>query len=180
MNQIFSQEVRVSWPGLGVCYPIAEGQGRNGQTRNRGDELGLFLAALGLHCCTAFLVAVSGGYSLVAFLGFSLQWLLLCRAWVLGLSGFSSYDTQTQQLWLQGSRAQAQQLWHMGLVAPQHVGSSQPRNQTHISCIGTGRFFTSEPPGKSNPLDFFSPLYQILTLSGFANLPAPSGSQPGL
>ena len=27
-------------------------------------------------------------------------------------------------------------------------GSSQPRDQTHVSCIA-GRFFTSEPPGKS-------------------------------
>ena len=33
-------------------------------------------------------------------------------------------------------RAQAQWLWHMGLVAPQHVGSSQTRDRTHVSCIG--------------------------------------------
>ena len=32
-----------------------------------------------------------------------------------------------------GSRAQVQQLWHTGLVAPWHVGSSQTRDQT---CIG--------------------------------------------
>ena len=29
-------------------------------------------------------------------------------------------------------------------------GSSQPRDQTHISCIAGG-FFTAEPPGKPNP-----------------------------
>ena len=41
-----------------------------------------------------------------------------------------------QQLWLVGSRAQAQQLWHTGSVAPQHVGSSQTRAQTSVPCIG--------------------------------------------
>ena len=41
-----------------------------------------------------------------------------------------------QQLWLVGSRAQAQQLWHMGLVAPQHVGSSWTRARTRVPCIG--------------------------------------------
>ena len=32
---------------------------------------------------------------------------------------------ELQQLWLADSRAQAQQLWHIGSVAPQHVESSQ-------------------------------------------------------
>ena len=40
-----------------------------------------------------------------------------------------------QQLWLLGSRAQAKELWSKGLVAPQHVGSSQIRDRTHVSCI---------------------------------------------
>ena len=30
----------------------------------------------------------------------------------------------------------AQKLRHMGLVTPWHVGSSQPRDRTNISCIG--------------------------------------------
>ena len=30
----------------------------------------------------------------------------------------------------------AQKLRHMGLVTPWHVGSSQPRDKTNISCIG--------------------------------------------
>ena len=34
------------------------------------------------------------------------------------------------------SRAQAQQLWHVGLVAPRHVGSSQTRAWTCVPCIG--------------------------------------------
>ena len=37
-------------------------------------------------------------------------------------------------LWLLGSRAQAQQLWPMGLVAPWRVGSSWTRGWTPVSC----------------------------------------------
>ena len=44
---------------------------------------------------------------------------------------------------------QAQYLWRTGLVAPQHVGSSWTRDRTCLSC--TGRFFTTEPPGKPQP-----------------------------
>ena len=36
-----------------------------------------------------------------------------------------------------GSRAQAQWLWHMGLVVSRHVESSQTMDQTHVPCIGT-------------------------------------------
>ena len=39
-------------------------------------------------------------------------------------------------MWLPGSRAQAQSLWRMGLVAPRHVGSSWTRDQTRVPCIG--------------------------------------------
>ena len=41
-----------------------------------------------------------------------------------------------QQLRFEGSRAQAQQLWRIGLVVPWHVGSSWTRDQTYVSCIG--------------------------------------------
>ena len=71
-------------------------------------------------------------------------------------SGFSSCSTQAQQLWcaalgcmafsgwstgislvaLPGSREWAQQLWHMSLVAPQYLESSQSRDRTHVPCIG--------------------------------------------
>ena len=36
----------------------------------------------------------------------------------------------------QSPDVQAQQLWLTGLVAPQHVGSSQTRARTRVSCIG--------------------------------------------
>ena len=36
----------------------------------------------------------------------------------------------------QAPDAQAQQLWRTGLVTPWHVGSSQTRARTRVSCIG--------------------------------------------
>ena len=54
------------------------------------------------------LVAAWEGYSLLRWAGFSLWWLLLL--WSTGSRhvGFSSCGTQAQQLWLTGSRVQAQ------------------------------------------------------------------------
>ena len=82
------------------------------------------------------LVAVSGSYSLLWCVCFSLRWLLLL--WSMGSrhAGFSSCDPQAQQLWLVGSRVQAQLLSCTGLVPLQHVGSSQARDRTHDPCIG--------------------------------------------
>ena len=77
----------------------------------------VFLAVLGLRCCADFSLVVEGGAVLyLRYTGFSLWWLLLLRS--------------------MGSSAQAQQLWGMGLVAPQHVGSSRIRDGVHVSCIG--------------------------------------------
>ena len=70
--------------------------------------------------------------------GFSLQWLLLggtSSVTPQGLGGTASGVSGLQSLWLLSPRAQAQQLWHTGLVAPRHVGSSQTRNRTHVPCI---------------------------------------------
>ena len=64
----------------------------------------LFLAVLGLLCCTGFpLVVVSGGHSSLSFVGFSLWWVLL-----LGSTGFSSCGTKAPSSWFPGSGAQAQ------------------------------------------------------------------------
>ena len=49
-------------------------------------------------------------------------------------------------LWSAGCTAQAQQLRHLGLVAPWHVGSSRTRDQT-VSTASAGGFFTTEPLG---------------------------------
>ena len=74
----------------------------------------VFVAARGLSP-----VAASRGHSSLQCMGFSLQWSTGSRR-----AGFSSC----------GSRAQ--QLWHMGLVAPWHVGSSRTRARTRVPCIG--------------------------------------------
>ena len=91
----------------------------------------VFVAARGLS-----LVAASGGYSSLRCAGFSFWWLLLLRSTGSRCMGFSSYGTWAQQLWLTGSRAQAQQLRRTGLVAPWHVGSSWTRARTPVPCIG--------------------------------------------
>ena len=91
----------------------------------------VFVAALRLS-----LVAVSWGYSSLQCVGFSLRWLPPLRSTGSRCTGFSSCGTPAQQLWLAGSRAQAQQLQCTGLVAPRHVGSSQTRARTCVPCIG--------------------------------------------
>ena len=45
-------------------------------------------------------------------------------------------EHRLRQLQVPGSTAQPQQLWCTGLVAPQHVGSSQTWDGTHVPCIG--------------------------------------------
>ena len=64
------------------------------------------------------------GYSLVTVRGHHL------------LLSTGSRSHWLQHLQLLGSRAQAQQLRCMGLVAPWHVGSSQIRDQSCVSFIG--------------------------------------------
>ena len=56
----------------------------------------LFLAALGLRCCTRTLVAVSGGYSLLWCVGFSLRWPLLLQSTGSKHAAFSSCGTWAQ------------------------------------------------------------------------------------
>ena len=81
-------------------------------------------------------VVASGGYSLLWCAGFSLRWLLLLRSTDSRHARFRSCGAWAHQLWLVGSRAQAQQLWHTGLVVLRHVGSSWTRAQTCVPCIG--------------------------------------------
>ena len=79
----------------------------------------VFVAARGLS-----LVAVSGGYSLLRCVGFSLWWLLLLQSMGSRCAGFSSCSTR------------AQELWRTGLAAPRHVGSSRTRARTRVPCTG--------------------------------------------
>ena len=67
------------------------------------------MTVLDLHCCAwPSLVAVIRVYPSLWCTGFSLQWLLL----------------------------QLQQLWHSGLVALQHMGSSRTKDWIHVPYIG--------------------------------------------
>ena len=75
------------------------------------------------------LVAANRGYSLVAKHRF-----LIAAA---SLVGAHELWARRLQWWHRlGSRAQAQELWHVVSVAPRHVGSSQTRDQTRVPCIG--------------------------------------------
>ena len=78
--------------------------------------------------------------------GSSLRWRLL-------LQSMSSSVHGLQCLWPPGSRAQAQYLWCMDLIAPWHVGSSQIRDRAPVPCTARQMFrlcfyFTTEPAGK--------------------------------
>ena len=75
--------------------------------------------------------------------------------------GLSSYSPWAQQLQLPGSRAQTQQLWCTGLVAP-HVGSSQTRDQTCVSCIGRWTLIPLSQQGTPHPTFRF--LYVVVCL----------------
>ena len=112
----------------------------------------LFLALLGLCCCAW------------AFSCGKLELLSHCRLLTAVAFLVAEHELQAHRL---------QQLWHVGsvvvlhglqstgsvlcvvLVVPQHVGSSQIRDQTHAAALAC-KFFTTEPPGKlSLPRTFF-------------------------
>ena len=82
---------------------------------------------LGLLCCL--------GFSLIERQTFiEVQRPLSVVASLVAEMGFSVLRLQESQLL--GSKAQAQQLWPTGLVAPWHVRSSHIRHRTHVSFIG--------------------------------------------
>ena len=109
----------------------------------------VFVAARGLS-----LVASNRGYSSLWCAGFSLQWLILLQSTGSRCAGFSSCGMWAQELWHSGSRMQAQQLWCKGLVAPQHVGSSQTRARTRVPCIG--RWILNHCTTREALLSFFN------------------------
>ena len=98
--------------------------------------------------CGLSLVAASRGYCSLRFAGFSLWWFSCCGAQALGAWASVVCGVRPQQLWLAGSRAQAQQLWHTGFIALRHVGSSRTRDRTCVPALAGG-FLTTAPPGKS-------------------------------
>ena len=98
----------------------------------------IFLAALGLRCCArAFSSCSEWGLLFVAARGPLIAVGSRCRAWGLG----------TQASVVAACRLSSCSTWALdctGLVAPQHVGSSQTGAQT-VSPALAGRFSTTAP-----------------------------------
>ena len=115
----------------------------------------LFLAVLGLQCCMGFSPAVASyslvvaSYSLVVVHGLRIVLASLVaehrlqgmQASVVAARGLSSYSS-----WGLEHRLNSYGAW--GLVSPQHMGSSQIRDQT-VSPAWANGFFTTETPEKS-------------------------------
>ena len=101
----------------------------------------LFLAALGLRCCT---LAFS------SFCEWGLLFVVVCGPLFVVAFPFAEHRLQAhrlEQLWHVGSRVQAKQLWHMGSAAPWHVGSPGPGLKP-LSPAPAAGFSTTVPPGK--------------------------------
>ena len=78
--------------------------------------------------------------------GFSRWWCLCCGAWALRPAGSSSGSTGAQQLHLPGSRAWAQQVWHLGFVAHGVWGLLRSGAECVRPALAGG-VSTTEPPG---------------------------------
>ena len=106
----------------------------------------LILAVLSLCCDTSFSPLVArGGSSLAAGHELHTQWLLQLqnRFW----------HVWPKQLWLPGSRPQAQQLQHIGLLL--HSMWDLPRSEIEpLSPALAGQFLTTGPPEKSYGIVF--------------------------
>ena len=87
-------------------------------------------ATLGLRCCTrAFSSHGEQGLLFIVVCG-----LLIVVASLVAEHGLQACGLQ--QLWLAGSRVQTQYLWHTGLVAPRHVGSSWTKARIRVPYVG--------------------------------------------
>ena len=88
------------------------------------------MAALGLHCCM-WAFSSCGEHGLLFVVGHGL---LIAVASL--VAEHRLQVRRLQQLWHAGSVVVACGLQSAGLVAPQPVGSSGTRGQTHVPCIG--------------------------------------------
>ena len=92
------------------------------------------MAPLGLHCCIGFSLVVKAGTTPPCSVRAAHAPASLCRSF--SCCREQSSGTRASVVVAPGSRAQAQYLWHTGLVAPWHVGSSRIRGRTWVSCVG--------------------------------------------
>ena len=94
------------------------------------------LSSFYLWLCWVF--AAACGRSVVVAHGLFVVWLLLLLSTDSRVCGFQAFGSWAQQFWFPGSRAQAKQLVANGLsCSTACVGSSQSRDHTHVSCIGS-------------------------------------------
>ena len=115
------------------CTQLAATRVRNPSVLFSFFQTYLFLAVLGLGCCTqAFSSCGSGSCSLAV--GFSLQWLLLFRSTASKACG-------------------PQQLWGMGLAALRRVGSSWTGIDPMSPALAGG-LLTTGPPGEPSSVAF--------------------------
>ena len=99
-------------------------------------EIYLFLAGLGLRCCAwAFYSCNERGLLFISVLGLLMVVASLVAEHRLQARGL-------QQLRHTGSRAQAHQLWHMGLVSLRHLPGPG------LEPMSPAEFLTTVPPGK--------------------------------
>lgn len=86
----------------------------------------------------------------------------------------SHYSRGLLLLWITGSRLEGfrscnerARWWCTGSVAPQHVGSSQMEDRSHVPCVG-GRICITVPRGKSI-VSFIFPLAQSYSVAPTAH-----------
>ena len=124
----------------------------------------LFLALLGLRCCTwAFSSCGERGLLFLAVCGLLIAVDSLVVEHRLQVRGLQQLCHVGSVVVARSSRAQAQQLWRTGLVTPQHVGSSWTRAQTRVPCIG--RWILNHCTTREVPFSFLI-LEKVLQLLG--------------
>ena len=118
------------------------------------------MTALGLRCCTRAFSSCGERELLFGaergLLFGAVRGLLIAVASLVAEHGLQARGLQ--QLWLAGSRAQAQQLWRTGLVALLRVESPRTKARTRVPCIGRrilNHCATREIPGDQFLLYFF-------------------------
>ena len=117
----------------------------NGQLTN----MSLFLAVLGL-------VAIWGLFSVCQErrLFSSCRASFPCTGTGSRAGGLQWLLHWARSLWPAGARAQVQGVWCLGIVAPQHVGSSGSGMELVSPVLLQGGILTTGPPGKPNNCQF--------------------------
>ena len=114
----------------------------------------------------------------ILFICFWLCWVFIAKQWVSLVAANRSYSlvavpglfmVEVSLVAEHGLEiAWTQQLWYMGLAAPQHVGSSQTRDPTCVPCIGRGilnPWTTYQVKSWSNHIDLLLLIYFLISFN---------------